>query len=536
MATFHVDISHKGKNPKAPHSTNRATYIQRTGRYGKLEDLVASGEVRIPYWAKNATEFFDAANQYERANGNIFIQAIISLPCELNHEQNIELAEKINEEFFGEHSVGAWAIHSKPAATMDVEQIHYHGIRSERIVTDEAENVKPPELFFRRYNPAHPEKGGYQKDVTFCNNIHQTSKAVKDFREKVAELINEAYEKAGLEEQVSAKSLKEQYQDACEEGDNEKAKLLNREPLKRVPFKQYMKTIKLLRLNKILEDNNPENIFKSTVEKFNQIFSDAEDYTQQQALLQFGTKIVNQMEKLRYIKQKQQKLPVTMQDIEEILYDKKARIEARLESNITYATIYKSIYDSKNTIVNFVQDCITKNKTKKYRKKRKEAATLKAKIEKARRNVNFPTAKIAPLEEKYKLLEAQVSKLKNECEAIIAKPENMKYAEKIYQRLKEKFPGREAQLKHRSEENVILADCSKSFADVTTLLSKMEAVPENIRQLAAKLKEQTEPKEIKMVLQEIKKQLGQSQQNKNYETNKESRKYNDKSKDNNVLS
>ena len=57
MATYHLSLKNGAKGKGGPH----ALYIMRLGKFSKGEkgqQVIASGEINLPYWAKNSYEFF----------------------------------------------------------------------------------------------------------------------------------------------------------------------------------------------------------------------------------------------------------------------------------------------------------------------------------------------------------------------------------------------------------------------------------------------------------------------------------------------
>ena len=162
LATYFVKLSNGYKGQAA----DKCDYINRNGKYKSetlRQELVAQEDFNLPSWAPNAKAFFEAADCYERNNGITFKQFIIMLPCELSIEENIKISRDIKDKIIGNHKAGTWAIHNKQAVTANVQNIHLHLMNSERI-QDTALKEKSRELYFRRYNPSEPEKGGYQKD------------------------------------------------------------------------------------------------------------------------------------------------------------------------------------------------------------------------------------------------------------------------------------------------------------------------------------------------------------------------------------
>ena len=224
MATYFVRMSngYKGQGAK------RRDYIAREKSFSSKkirQELVASEDFNLPSWAGNSREFFEAADKYERNNGIVFRQMIIALPCELSHEENIDIARNIVKKIVGNTKAGTWAIHSKPAFTTNDENIHMHLMFSDRI-QDPNISEKPKELYFRRYNQKNPEKGGYLKDISL-NVGHRKNPLLNQIREQIADAINEGYAKAGIDIRISGKTLEAQKAEAISENDLDKAELLD---------------------------------------------------------------------------------------------------------------------------------------------------------------------------------------------------------------------------------------------------------------------------------------------------------------------
>lgn len=95
MATAHLSVK-VGKTGKG---TPHAEYISRTGKYAKKleqgEKLEATESGNMPAWAEeNPLTFWQAADQYERANGTVYREHEIALPRELTAEQRAELVRE----------------------------------------------------------------------------------------------------------------------------------------------------------------------------------------------------------------------------------------------------------------------------------------------------------------------------------------------------------------------------------------------------------------------------------------------------------
>lgn len=153
---FRIEIKTLSKaSGQSAAAANR--YDDRAGHSDK-SDLVLSGNVNMPAWAKpDVSRFWAAADQYERANGLVARRAILSFPNQLpafDREGYIREWLSLNVP----NCPASWAIHDDHDA--DPRNPHCHILISERMVDG---IDRPPELFFRRYNAKDPTKGGCRK-------------------------------------------------------------------------------------------------------------------------------------------------------------------------------------------------------------------------------------------------------------------------------------------------------------------------------------------------------------------------------------
>lgn len=226
MATYHCSV----KKGKAGSGKAHCDYITREGKFSKSkkkEELVYKEAGNLPEWAASPNEFFEKADLYERANGNVYHEFELALPNELSDHQNIELVQEFIKEHIGPNKVYCFAIHSKVAALDESqEQPHVHIMFSERI--DNLESAKPDYLYFKRYNSKFPERGGNKKDERFtaANGVGKNN--VLKIRESWETYINNAYKKNGFNITVSAASLKQQRSEALIKGDEIKYEELDR--------------------------------------------------------------------------------------------------------------------------------------------------------------------------------------------------------------------------------------------------------------------------------------------------------------------
>lgn len=192
-------------------------YINREGKYKNRDDLVSTETKNLPKGFKDITDFWGKALIFERKNANIYREYEISLPKELTNETNKKIVDSFLEKEFGDKFLYNYAIHNPKG-----EQPHAHIMFCER----ELDNIKrvPPELFFKRYNPKNPEKGGAKK-----NRMMQTKEFLNEKRKSWENHLNKFLDAYGIEK-VSCETLKKQRDEAIKQKDYVKAELLNREP------------------------------------------------------------------------------------------------------------------------------------------------------------------------------------------------------------------------------------------------------------------------------------------------------------------
>lgn len=386
MATYFVKLSNGYKGQAA----DKCDYINRDGKYKSetlRQELVAQEDFNLPSWAPDAKTFFEAADRYERNNGTTFKQFIIMLPCELSIEENIKISQDIKDKIIGNHKAGTWAIHNKQAVTANVQNIHLHLMNSERI-QNPALKEKPRELYFRRYNPNEPEKGGYQKDRKNRAPRKAKNPEIDKIRAEIAEAINAGYERNNLPIRVSGTTLEAQKEEAIAAGDNDRAEFFNRKPVKTISTKQWKKIQKIIEDDNIINRSQPVPIIPSennwpTFEKLiNTDFSAAE------ALLE---RVSLQVKKLKYqFKLSQKNAKKILEKVDELISGKEfqAAIESiafmvqnKSANNSAYINLYNKIYANKETQSLMINNIINKGRTKKYQKAKLEYQRAKAKKE-----------------------------------------------------------------------------------------------------------------------------------------------------------
>ena len=208
MAIYALEIKHKAKG-KGASAKAHAQYIAREGKYSKGikgHDIEYIGHGNMPEWAtESPMDFWEAADTYERSNGRVYTEIQVAIPRELSGKDRVNVIREFVAEELGDRHVYTVAVHNSKALDGG-EQPHAHIMFSIREL-DGIDRTK--EQFFKRANDKDPEKGGAKKS-------REWSKDERD-RDRVGELrlswerhANKALEKAGKEERIDRRSLKDQ--------------------------------------------------------------------------------------------------------------------------------------------------------------------------------------------------------------------------------------------------------------------------------------------------------------------------------------
>lgn len=205
MASYHLCVKTGGKGKAASH----AGYIAREGKYAreKDNDLEHKESGNMPAWAAhNPSEFWKAADTFERANGCTYREIEIALPRELKPEQRLELVRDFIRQEIGERHAYQFAIHNPKAAIAGGEQPHAHIMFSERL-NDGIH--RDPQQYFKRANSRDPERGGAKKE-RFGETPTERKEYLIAQRERWADLQNKHLERYQHTDRVDARSLKAQ--------------------------------------------------------------------------------------------------------------------------------------------------------------------------------------------------------------------------------------------------------------------------------------------------------------------------------------
>ncbi|MDE1480424.1 MobA/MobL family protein [Xenorhabdus bovienii] len=205
MASYHLSVKTGGKGNASPH----ADYISREGKYAreKDSDLEHKEFGNMPTWAAHKpSEFWKAADTFERANGCTYREIEIALPRELKPEQRIALVLDFVQQEIGDRHAYQFAIHNPKAAIDGGEQPHVHIMFSERLNDGIA---RDPQHYFKRANSKEPERGGAKK-VRFGETPTERKEYLVAQRERWADVQNAYLERYQHTDRVDARSLKAQ--------------------------------------------------------------------------------------------------------------------------------------------------------------------------------------------------------------------------------------------------------------------------------------------------------------------------------------
>lgn len=158
MAIYHLNLKN-GSRDGGQSGAAKCDYITREGKYKKkdLDEVVFSTSINLPTWAENGRDFWQAADQYERANARLFREIEFALPREMNDEQRATLVADFAEQVIGNQLPCTLAVHR---GGPDGGNPHCHMVFSERML-DGLDRSR--ETFFKRANSKEPSKGGAKK-------------------------------------------------------------------------------------------------------------------------------------------------------------------------------------------------------------------------------------------------------------------------------------------------------------------------------------------------------------------------------------
>lgn len=270
MATYHFETKPHG-NMKSGRKVNAALhydYISREGKYDEKEDLVFKTSGNIPWWAKDARDFWKEAekqrykgNQYIDKNGNLrrtpegraYRDFIMSLPEEEGFTSK-DYKEMV-ENFLGQYRISkehvySYAIHDKKASLDPSHRnVHVHIMFDERII--EKDRYVPRYKYFKVYrkNGNGEAIGGYKKDKSY-----NSKEMLISMRKSWEQILNDKYAVKGYDIRVTSDSLQTQRNNLLLQEKYDEALGLNYKPTPHLG-RSYYRNPNALNLLHRLEDN-----------------------------------------------------------------------------------------------------------------------------------------------------------------------------------------------------------------------------------------------------------------------------------------
>ena len=193
-------------------------YISRTGKYEQRAgrpELVHLESGSMPSFASSdARLYWSAADSHERSNGRLFRSLTAALPNTLDEGERLDLSRRFASQVTGGELPYTLALHAGRSKEAGVEDNpHLHLVFSER-VNDGVE--RGAEQWFRRAAPkkGNPASGGARK-----TGRTKPRAWLEETRSAWAGEMNLAFERAGVEDRVTAESHATQLSRARAAGD-----------------------------------------------------------------------------------------------------------------------------------------------------------------------------------------------------------------------------------------------------------------------------------------------------------------------------
>lgn len=164
-----------------------------------------------PAWCKDVRVFWDFNEQFEaRQNARLARECEVSLPSEMTKEQREKLALALGQLLVDRYGTVVLAALHGPTREGDKRNFHVHLLMSARQVG--------PQGFGKRAGAAFDARKG------------EGAEELRVLRELVGNLVNDHLQRAGIDQTIDHRSLKDQASAARQRGDLDAAAALTREP------------------------------------------------------------------------------------------------------------------------------------------------------------------------------------------------------------------------------------------------------------------------------------------------------------------
>ncbi len=236
MTSYHFSVKCGNHNGRKTSAINHLNYINREGRFKNFDQKNNDKQTNeciykknfLPAWAKDsARKFWSNAEKFERVNACVYKELEFNLVNELPLRENLKIinnllkTEPMNKFYY------SLVVHDKQkSAITGIRNLHCHLMFCER----ENDGIeRDAKTFFKRYNSKKPASGGAKKSI-MLNDRKIGKQTIKNLRDEYAKIVNTILKENNIEQTISSKSLKEQYEEAIKKRDLLKAKILDREP------------------------------------------------------------------------------------------------------------------------------------------------------------------------------------------------------------------------------------------------------------------------------------------------------------------
>ena len=226
MAVYHLKagIGSRGGGQSA---AAKNAYVCREGRYaGDADEVLYREDGNMPRWAADEPgDYWQAADEHERANGSLYREVQFALPEELSEDEQVALARDFAKSLTtnGERLPYTLAVHRGESREPDEpDNPHCHLVISERVNDGQGRSA---ETWFKRHNRQSPEKGGARK-----SRAAMPREWLTNTRQEWERRANQALERSGSPARIDRRSWAERREDAMKRGDLEEAARCSREP------------------------------------------------------------------------------------------------------------------------------------------------------------------------------------------------------------------------------------------------------------------------------------------------------------------